>query len=96
MGDFPFSRGQIVLSGGAELWRGHAAPVAQPPEVGQELGPDVNLCRVIWRPVSVPAASVIVGARAALGGVLAVRWRGGGVCRTGARGVGEAKHWSIS
>ena len=94
MGDFPFSRWQIVLSGGAEVWRGHAASVAQSPEVGQELGPDVNLS--LWRPVSVPAASVIVGAGAALGGVLAVRWRGGGVCRAGAWGVGEAKHGSIS
>lgn len=92
MRDFPLSRRQIVLSRGSEVWRGHAAPVAQSPEVGQELGPDVDLSRVIWRPVPVPAASVIVGAGATLGGVLAVRWRGGGVCRSGARGVGEAKH----
>ena len=92
MRDFPFSRGQIVLSGGREVRRGHAPPVSESPEVSQELGPDVDLRGVVWGP-HVATSSVVVGAGAALGRVLAVGGRGGGVCGAGARGVGEAEQF---
>ena len=70
VGHFPLPGGEIVLSGRGEVGRGCAAPVSQPPEVGQELGADVDLSRVVRR--ALPASSVVVGAGAALGGVLAV------------------------